>query len=813
MISYKMTKKLTSQAQKFTLWEMLDRYNIEIPKIQRDYAQGRKGKAELRRAFLGDLHDALVNRKELKLDFVYGTESNKTQQPLDGQQRLTTLWLLHWFVAFKAGILADEKHIEERKKLRKFTYQTRTSSADFCASLCDKNFPQGIVNITEYIKKQNCFFSEWNQDPTIQSMLRMLSGTPGNNDGIELVFGRDNATQLWNILISNDCPIYFYNLNLSSLNLSDDLYIKMNARGKALSDFENFKADLIGYLESHKNESHKEESGWQELCDVQSGYPIMLDTTWAQIFWKQNVQFWKKEKNHADKDTVIEFKIDAPYYAFFNRVFLNSLILEQETNSNKPSDSDDDESSFLFSGTSLENGENEYFNYLYGPKEGNNAHDEKIEYSSLDKYCYLPSGTNGHAIPLSIFISIKKILDNYYSVGDRKLNDFFPERHGVDKFEFIPTYKKGDDGKYTIAPIDQVDRVVFYAVCAYLESGKFDEESFTKWMRVVWNIIDDTDISTISAMVTRIRRIKGLAKGSHGIYGFLKDLDQYKHKQKNAQVKEECVKAKAIIDKKLGEDTESIVKKCEENIFFKGSIRCLYSNDKNEEDWKYFNEKWTFVEKNFNAKPEDAKLMKKLFCYMTGDDFGNTLWWSRRVFNNEINSWRYLFRNDDLCRAMHSFLMEEQELEQVAFSNGTEFEQIIHSLAHTKLLDFVMDKIPNSWIRSGYHYHTAIFPSSTGVFLNAKLRDEVLSDPDITVSKEIKVPGTSFLWCNDAEFTYKGIHFIWQDNDDICRIEGKNKGVTFCAKEEDIDGNVKYLEKKEVFERLDEVVNSITPQK
>ena len=139
MIYKKMTNRQTSQAQKLTLWEMLDKYNIEIPKIQRDYAQGRKGKNELRRAFLGDLYDALVRRKnDLKLDFVYGTESNKTLQPLDGQQRLTTLWLLHWFVAFKAGILADEKHFEERKKLRKFTYQTRTSSADFCASLCDK---------------------------------------------------------------------------------------------------------------------------------------------------------------------------------------------------------------------------------------------------------------------------------------------------------------------------------------------------------------------------------------------------------------------------------------------------------------------------------------------------------------------------------------------------------------------------------------------------------------------------------------------------------------------------------------------------
>ena len=676
--------------------------------------------------------------------------------------------------------------------MRKFTYQTRTSSADFCASLCDKIFPQDIVNITEYIKKQNWFFSEWNQDPTIQAMLRMLSGSPGNYDGIVPVFGSDDATQSWQIL-TNDCPVYFYNLNLSSLNLSDDLYIKMNARGKALSDFENFKADLIGYLASHK------ETDWQELCDVQSGYPIMLDTTWAHIFWRQNVEFWKNEENKADKDTVIEFKIDAPYYAFFNRVFLNSLILEPETSSDKPSNPDDDESSFRFSGNSLEKGVNEHFN-----------HDEKIEYNSFDKYCYLPSGE----IPLSIFVSIRKILDNYSSVGDRKLNDFFPERHKDDNFEFIPTYKKGDDGKYTIAPIDQVNRVVFYAVCTYLETGEFDKESFARWMRVVWNIIDDTEISTISAMVTRIRRIKRLAEGSkhnnHDIYSILHDLSQ--DKQKNAQVKEECVKAKAILDNKLGEETEQIIKKCEDNIFFSGSIRCLYRNGKNVEDWQSFNNKWTFVEANFNTRPKDATLMKKLFCYMTGDDFANTLWWSRRVFNNEINSWRYLFRNDDLYSAMHSFLMGEPEPEQVAFPNGTDYEQIIYSLAHTKLLDFVMDKIPYSWIRSGYHYHTAIFPSSTGVFLNAKLRDEVLSDFTITVSEDIKVPETSFLWCNDADFTYKGIRFRWKDNDDVCRIEGDNEVYTFSANKEMYDKDL-YLGKKEVFEQLDQIVNSVIAQK
>ena len=123
-------------ANKTTFWSFLKNNYIEIPIIQRDYAQGRLGKENLRKNFLGDLKRALdkeppYKETEMKLDFIYGTTDNDRLNPLDGQQRLTTLWLLHWFVAVRAGILADEKYPEERKRLRKFTYQTRTSSADF----------------------------------------------------------------------------------------------------------------------------------------------------------------------------------------------------------------------------------------------------------------------------------------------------------------------------------------------------------------------------------------------------------------------------------------------------------------------------------------------------------------------------------------------------------------------------------------------------------------------------------------------------------------------------------------------------------
>lgn len=105
---------------------------IEIPIIQRDYAQGRENDKvnRVRERFLDAIFDALNNKKTLTLDFVYGEVENGKLIPLDGQQRLTTLFLLHWFVAKKENIEEDDYEF-----LNHFSYFTRPSSRDFCKKL------------------------------------------------------------------------------------------------------------------------------------------------------------------------------------------------------------------------------------------------------------------------------------------------------------------------------------------------------------------------------------------------------------------------------------------------------------------------------------------------------------------------------------------------------------------------------------------------------------------------------------------------------------------------------------------------------
>lgn len=156
----------------YSFWQLIADNKIEIPIIQRDYAQGRIEEFSIADKFITKIKSKLTSGNRLNLDFVYGKNQNDTIIPLDGQQRLTTLFLLHWYLAVK-----DEAYTDDVKsKLSKFTYETRISSQDFCKYLVNKSIPK--INIGEKLSKQikneNWFFTTWENDPTISAMLNML---------------------------------------------------------------------------------------------------------------------------------------------------------------------------------------------------------------------------------------------------------------------------------------------------------------------------------------------------------------------------------------------------------------------------------------------------------------------------------------------------------------------------------------------------------------------------------------------------------------------------------------------------------------
>ena len=793
--------------KEFSFWHFLSQHKIVIPKIQRDYAQGRKDKSELRKAFLKDIKVALEScnntpegehssNNEMKMDFVYGSEKNNVIEPLDGQQRLTTLWLLHWYIALRAGKLNDES---VRETLKNFTYQTRASSRAFCEQLCDKGAETHGLNLQKSITLRTWFCSAWLQDPTIQAMLRMLCGTrikvkenkeQPANDGIAQVFVGNSTyfERIWAVLTSETCPIRFYYLDLLGLKLTDDLYIKMNARGKPLSSFENFKADLSGYLAAREKEDKDE---WKELNNMESGYPIKLDTSWAEIFWKANKGFWKSYQDSQRKK--VEFRIDDPYFIFLNRIILNLVITEKSQEGVAEGNQDDEEKAYLFKANEISSFDNQAFNYLYGKDVKD---DTFIEYTSFDYYCYKPySGKMGRCLPKSAFETIQRILDNLDSCNNDQIVQCFPERHKDTDFEFIPVYND-KDGSVKITPVSQTDRVVFFSICKYFEQGKFEGESFRKWMRVVWNIVDAVEINTIDGMVARMRRIDKIAEGSHDIYKYFCECVPFR---KNGQLEEERIKAKAIMEEIIKED---VLMDAENYSFFSGSIRFLYQDggDGNP-DWEKFEQKKEFAKKYLTkelTESKDANLMKKLFSYMTKDSWDAL--WKHRVFNNKKESWRYFLLNEKLYEVIDAFLLDKApQLKQEPIDENTP-EYWLYYLSHGGLLDFVMKRIPESWINDyRSRNHMAIYPSAPGVFLNAKKRDCFfdLYSEEVKVKNE-RVEGTKFLYGNDVNFEFQGKLFQWNYKNEIWSIDESENQLQKLF-------SIENMESKAILEKLSEM--------
>lgn len=271
---------LVSEASNFnSIFGQKEEYEVKsvvIPLVQRDYAQGRVSPDvnRIRERFLQVLFEALTEDKKTTLDFIYGNVDDKGRLiPLDGQQRLTTLFLLHYYIARH-----EEREETEWAFLRNFTYETRVSSREFCEHLL--NFlPDFSKNeLAAQIRDEAWFLLEWENDPTVQSMLVML-------DAIHAKFKTTNG--LWEKLM--DDSISFYFLPLSKMNVTDELYIKMNSRGKPLTRFEHFKAELELKMKG---------------VDLELAKSIMrkIDREWTDLLWP----FRNSETGNFQNDSITD---------------------------------------------------------------------------------------------------------------------------------------------------------------------------------------------------------------------------------------------------------------------------------------------------------------------------------------------------------------------------------------------------------------------------------------------------------------------------------------------------------------------------
>ena len=234
-------EKRESQGNMYTLKELLDEYVFIIPDYQRDYAQGRSNPRDehVLALFVEEISKALLSGNHLYLDYVYGDieERNGVEffYPVDGQQRLTTLFLfyIHCYQTVK-----DET---EKAFLGKLRYDIRTTSNKLISGLIKDGFKEPDSNSPAWTQWVN-LYSEISKDPTAVALLRAYRK-------IEKVLGEGKQKEYKEQLEK----ITFEVVDTKKHSLPKTVFWKMNARGRALTQSEIFKAAFFSEDESAKN--------------------------------------------------------------------------------------------------------------------------------------------------------------------------------------------------------------------------------------------------------------------------------------------------------------------------------------------------------------------------------------------------------------------------------------------------------------------------------------------------------------------------------------------------------------------------------
>lgn len=612
-----------------TFWSIINDNKIEIPTIQRDYTYGRKSATKIREKLVADIINSLIETNPLNLDFVYGKllgkENHITQErnknniksllktiklyasdlnleisdkvigydakqlgkinfiPLDGQQRLTTLFLIHWYITQR------NDDIDALNSLKKFSYSTRLSSKEFCKILCIKSykFDSKTDSVSDLISNSEEYFSSWKKDPTVNSMLIVI-------DEIHKVFKSNNVdfNDCWNKL-TNENLITFDFFDLDDFELTDDLYIKMNARGKHLTNFEIFKSWLIKDYDDFIFEDD-----WKKKFDIK----------WYDLFWKA-----KEKSSH---------KIDSEFLQHFKILFLGDYMKSQNSTDLKMNDD-----------TELENYDTETLD----------LEDFKSVIGILRK-----KDSN----PLEIFQNydlFRDKIDEYVKFLDLTYSIVYTNQEQLLN-KYIDTHLSKLLFGEKLNKLTWWDTTLHYAITRYILKVEKNTIYFNEWVRVISNLIYNTKIDTPKLFIDAIRSIDSLIntidkQSIYEVFSTIKENEVLFFSPN--QKEEEILKSKLIVE---DNNWEAIFIKAENHIYFYGQIGFILKLCKNQLDLVNFSINYKKVSSLFSEEVlnDNTFLLTRSFLVI-GDCFyknGN-----ERIFNsnvrgtlrNRTENWRKFF--------------------------------------------------------------------------------------------------------------------------------------------------------------------------
>ena len=688
----------TSNDQEYTFQKLLEQYDkILVPMIQRDYAQGRTDKkaTDVRNNLLTDI----FSDKDVHFDLVFGSKERRIIDgketscfiPVDGQQRLTTLFLLYLY-GQKTGKTNTELD------LSKFSYDTRRAASDFCKSITSEEwfFPND-KKVSEVIKDSSWFMNYWEKDPTVEGMLNMLDAI---HEKCKEITGYPNL---------NKVTFFFFDLESNGLN--ENLYLKMNSRGKPLTAFENLKAKIEKVL--------PEDLEIEEKCfpkpkcdaapeDFKGKWKHFMDRNWTEAFWDSA----NPEKYDVSIAKFI-VRFLAGYWAAFGQETAEKTTAEDLKKVNRKEQNDKNYSDYI------------PFEPIKAVLELDDAF-PSLAYALTTAPQIAPYWTND-AIKVSDkseykFLAV--IFTNVLFEGDKDAMRFawnMAENY-VTEYDTFVTYCKraGEIGIYK-----RNNNLSFYQA---LSSIKFDgntSDQMEEEIAKAKQIIDENGA---------LRNYEGSCKKSDGSY--------YQF-------------------------WEEIIIEAENYRFFKGAIRFLFTKKDIGDDWNNFETKWGNAQKYFDKNGvkdgkekymSNALLIKSLLA--NGD--WNNIWWHFE-FSNDANRWKRILTSGNWRNAVDAIMCKEVTTETTGKSIEAISEQYIKNIVDDELMDDVCNNMSGAWIRSTYHGFHAIWQSGYPAYqivLNpilARLKFNNIVD----YCEKNRIENCRYYKCVDKNVDFKyGSHFF-----------------------------------------------------
>ena len=227
---------------------------IVIPDLQRDYCWGletydrnKKRQGELVTQFVRRLIEEynLEQNDIMSLGLLYGYESPKGQiQLCDGQQRLTTLYLLLGVLnrmvsndELPSLLMSDFEKTDDQEP--QLLYAIRESTLYF---LSDLTYHYFLDKENIEITNTDWYYSEYEQDASIQAII-------GAVNRIEKIFGEQqeyiDLNQFSKFVINNLRFVYF---DMGDRQHGEETFVVINTTGEPLTATENLKPMLIGNI-------------------------------------------------------------------------------------------------------------------------------------------------------------------------------------------------------------------------------------------------------------------------------------------------------------------------------------------------------------------------------------------------------------------------------------------------------------------------------------------------------------------------------------------------------------------------------------